>query len=102
MPDLFTIFDDTDEREGRAAFYAGTPAVEALILVVSILALTAVGLALAKHEMLAPVGLTWACLSAVTAGYEWHAGFRATAKNHLVRIGLFLPTLLMVWLLRHG
>lgn len=102
LSNFFNVFDDSAERPQRDAFYAVNPAVQALQLVAMPVAAAGLVLAVTDHPLCSPVGLTWAALAALRAAYEWRAGFRVSAKNHLVRVLLLLPSLLMVWFLRTG
>lgn len=81
-------FDETEETPRAGTIYAGSVFFTVAILAGGFLALTALALAVvgSKHALEAFASAVG--ISAVTAGFEWHAGLKAKALNQLFAVVL--------------
>lgn len=81
-------FDESEEKPKAGTIYADSVFFGVAIVAGGFLALTALALAFAgsKHALEVLAGAVG--LSAVTAGFEWHAGLKAKALNQLFAVVL--------------
>ncbi|MBN9424734.1 MAG: hypothetical protein BGO63_10470 [Candidatus Accumulibacter sp. 66-26] len=76
-------FDETDEKPKAGSIYANSVWFSAVIMAGGFLALAALALGVAGSEYAFNILAIAMCISAVTAGMEWHAGLKAIALNQL-------------------
>lgn len=79
-------FDESEENPRAGAIYAESTFFTLAILASSFLAITALALAFtgSNHSIEVMAGAVG--ISAVTAGFEWHAGLKAKALNQLCTV----------------
>ena len=80
--------DESEEKPRAGTIYADSVFFTVAIVVSSVLSLTALALAIAGAKHALPVLAGAVGISAVTAGFEWHAGLKAKALNQLFAVVL--------------